>query len=181
LRIFPADESDAARVLRVAERAFGDPEGPVVAALVDALCRDPSAAPRLSLLAFHEDRAVGHILFTRARIAAPGEPPSAAILAPLAVIPECQSRGIGGGLIREGLRRLRESGVDLVFVLGHPGYYPRHGFEPAGVRGWDAPYPIPEKNADAWMVRALRPDVVGTLRGTVICADAMNRPEYWRE
>ena len=43
----------------------------------------------------------------------------------------------------EGLKQLAESGVDLVFVLGHPGYYPKFGFRPAGALGFEAPYPIP--------------------------------------
>jgi hypothetical protein len=42
-------------------------------------------------------------------------------------------------------------------------------------------YPIPDKNADAWMVRVLRPEVIGTFNGKVICADKMNNPKYWRE
>jgi putative acetyltransferase len=69
----------------------------------------------------------------------------------------------------------------LVFVLGHPDYYPRHGFEPAGPQGLDAPYPIPAAHEDAWMVLALRPGVIGKLRGRVVCADALDKPEYWRE
>ena len=65
-----------------------------------------------------------------------------AILAPLAVVPDAQGQGIGGALIEHGLSLLQRSGVGLVFVLGHPGYYPRHGFEPAGRLGFDAPFPI---------------------------------------
>jgi putative acetyltransferase len=71
--------------------------------------------------------------------------------------------------------------MELVFVLGHPHYYARHGFNPAAPLGFTAPYPIPEKNADAWMVRALKRNVVGSLRATVVCAKALDKPEYWRE
>ncbi len=59
------------------------------------------------------------------------------------MIPEQQATGIGAALIKQGLALLKTSGVELVFVLGHPGYYPRSGFTPAGVLGFDAPYPIP--------------------------------------
>jgi len=138
---------------------------------------------------------VGHVLFNAARLRREPDPgrgasrprPKApdtgriAILAPLAVVPDRQRQGIGGALIERDLQMLRRSGVDLVFVLGHPDYYPRHGFEPAGSLGFAAPFPIPPKDAGAWMVQAMRPGLTGSLRGTVLCADSMNRPEYWRE
>ncbi len=170
--------SDLDNVISVQRDAFGGDE---IANLTRDLLSDPSAAPMVSLLALDEDRAVGHILFTAARLA--GEPSgiSIEILAPLAVVPDAQNQGIGGKLIERGLQILSESAVDLVFVLGHPEYYPRHGFEPAGCLGFEAPYPIPEKDADAWMVQALRPGVIGSVRGEVVCAEALDRPEHWRE
>jgi putative acetyltransferase len=62
-------------------------------------------------------------------------------------------------LIREGLRKLKEIGVEMVFVLGHMKYYPQYGFTPdAGRLGFPAPYPIPPEHADAWMVQALSSD-----------------------
>ena len=71
--------------------------------------------------------------------------------------------------------------LKLVFVLGHPEYYPRFGFTPAGRLGFGAPYPIPDELAGAWMVQALRSGVIGIISGKVICADALNKPEHWRE
>ena len=103
------------------------------------------------------------------------------MLAPLAVHPDVQARGIGGRLVVEGLGRLKRAGVGLVFVLGHPGYYPRFGFIEAGANGFSAPYPIPPENAAAWMVQALRPGLLGAVPGRVVCADALDKPEYWRE
>ena len=122
-----------------------------------------------------------HIIYSKVRIAQTEEAVSAQILAPLAVLPETQSLGVGGQLIKEGLKQLRESGVELVFVLGHPGYYPRYGFKPAGELGFEAPYPIPEEHAGAWMVQALCPDVIGRVSGKIECADVLNQPEHWRE
>ena len=164
-------------VLAVERAAFGSEEEVV---LVRDLLSDPSARPCFSFLAFLDDRALGHILFTRAAVG--GAPELAAsILAPLAVVPDAQKQGIGGELIRHGLRLLAKSGVDLVFVLGYPTYYGRHGFQPAGRLGFAAPYPIPAKNSDAWMVKELCPGVIGKYCGMVACAEKMDRPEYWRE
>ncbi len=180
-RISRSTEADITEALNVEVEAFGADEGPVIADLVTRLLNDPTAMPLLSLLARYNDQAVGHILFTKVHINSTDDSTSAAILAPLAVLPSAQSQGIGRALIEEGLRRLSNSGVDLVFVLGYPDYYSRHGFRPAGALGFQAPYSIAEKNADAWMVQELRPGVIGRASGTVICADALDRPEYWRE
>lgn len=153
----------------------------MIADLVAGLLVDTTAQPVLSLLACEGDRPVGHILFTRADLEPDPQGIKAAILAPLAVIPEAQSRGIGRQLAEEGISKLEIQGVDLVFVLGHPAYYPRFGFVPAGAAGFEAPFPIPEKDAEAWMVLPLRAGLLGAVAGTVRCADVMNRPEHWQE
>jgi predicted N-acetyltransferase YhbS len=69
----------------------------------------------------------------------------------------------------------------LVFVLGHIGYYPRAGFGPALPFGRYPPCAIDPAVADAWMVRELRPGILGAVRGSVRCADALMRHEPWRE
>ena len=178
LQIREAVETDLNDVLLIERLAFGHDKE---AKLVRNLLHDPSAKPLLSLLAFKKDRAVGHILFTTARLSGTQDATSIVILAPLAIVPDAQKQGNGGKLIEQGLEVLSNSGVDLVFVLGHPGYYPRHGFKPAGRLGFEAPYPIPDEAADAWMVKALRSDVIGSVSGKVMCSDALNKPEHWRE
>lgn len=176
-----AQDSDRRAIADVVTAAFGPAEGPEVVELIVDLSADTSAQPVLSLVATTADRVVGHILFSRARLETEGREISAAILAPLGVHPEFQRQGIGGQLVTEGLRQLAEAGVDVVFVLGHPDYYPRFGFAEAGLRGFDAPYPIAPKNAGAWMVQELRPGILETVQGTVRCANAMDEPRYWRE
>ena len=179
IRIREAGDSDLNDVLCVERLAFGRDEE---AELVRELLRDPSAKPILSLLAFKDDLPVGHILFTNAHLEHSQNPAiEIAILAPLAIVPDAQKQGIGGKLIKTGLELLSKSGVGLVFVLGHPEYYPKHGFQPAGYLGFETPYSIPKENAAAWMVQALRPEIIGSVFGKVICADTLNKPEYWRE
>jgi len=177
MHIREALDSDLNDVLFVEREAFGENDE---AELVRNLLEDPTAQPLLSLLAFKSDRPVGHILFTRVGLTN-SENTTSAILAPLAVVPDAQKQGIGGKLIEEGLKLLSRSGVQLVFVLGYPEYYTRHGFQPAGRLGFEATYPIPEEDTDAWMVRELSPGAIGSASGKVICADALNKPEYWRE
>ncbi|NEP76945.1 MAG: N-acetyltransferase [Okeania sp. SIO3B3] len=170
-------DSDLDDVLSVERAAFGSDE---CAEIVQLLLGDDSAKPIISLLAFQENRAVGHIMFSRATLET-NAPLSISILGPLAVMPDVQRQGIGGKLIKNGLDILSTSGVDLVFVLGHPTYYPRFGFKPAGNLGFEPSYPIVEKNVGAWMVQELRPGIIGNFSGKIICADSLDDPKYWRE
>jgi predicted N-acetyltransferase YhbS len=181
LKIRKSTDSDLNDILDVQIKAFGNEEGPKVAGLVSDLLSDPTAVPLLSLIAVNDNQIVGHILFSQAKVNDSKKQVSVVILAPLSVIPDRQRQGIGGQLIEEGFRILLESNVELVFVLGHPEYYPHHGFKPAGILGFEAPYPIPTKNANAWMVRELVLGAADDANGKVFCADALDKPEYWRE
>jgi putative acetyltransferase len=145
-----------------------------------ALLSDCSAKPMLSLMAFVEGQPAGHILFTKGRLETYSGV-SVYFLAPLAVVPRFQKQGIGACLIQKGLELLSKSGAELVFVVGHPNYYPRFGFVPAQKLGFDPTYPIPKEDSDAWMVNALRPNVIGKVGGRVICCDTLNKPELWHK
>ena len=176
-----AQDTDLPAVGELISLAFGPEEGPDIAQLTADLLADPTATPRSSLVATTGQDIVGYVLFTYAQIRSPQRVVPATILAPLAVHPATQSRGIGGRLIRRGLDEVATQGAELAFVLGHPGYYPRYGFRPAGVLGFDAPYPIADQHAEAWMVQALKEGVIGNVSGTVSCATALRDPRHWRE
>ena len=176
LQIVEAGAHDEVAVMQVEREAFARDDE---AWLVATLLQDASAQPRLSLLAWADGRPVGHVLFTRAWLRGGAAELPAMLLAPLAVLPAFQRRGVGRALIEEGARRLAGAGERLLFVLGDPAYYGRCGFEPAAPWGLRAPYPIvPE---EAWQVRALAPGILGAAQGTVACATGLDQPEYWRE
>lgn len=176
LEIKQTTMSDLKEILRVEEEAFGYVKE---ANLVRDLLHDQSANPILSLLAYENGQAIGHILFTNAHIS--NTEISCSILAPLAVVPSSQNQGVGGKLIKAGLKLLEESGVSIVFVLGHPTYYPKFGFNPIFPLPIDAPYPIPEEYSDAWMVQVLDDTQLSTIAGTVVVSDELSKPQHWRE
>lgn len=97
--------------------------------LVTRLRESEAFIPELSLVAEVEDEIVGHILFTKIKI---GDSNTVGVaLAPLAVKPQFQNRGIGGELIKEGHRIAKELGYGFSVVLGHDRYYPKFGYQPA--------------------------------------------------
>jgi putative acetyltransferase len=126
--------------------------------LVDAL-RSAGKA-RVSLVALVDGVVVGHILFSPITI----EGVELGLgLAPVAVLPAHQRRGIGSRLIEEGLAVCRREGVPLVVVLGHPEYYPRFGFRRASEHGLGNEYGADE----AFRVVELRPGSIPAAGGLV--------------
>jgi predicted N-acetyltransferase YhbS len=134
--------------------------------LVDALRADGDTVPELCLVAVDQGEVVGHICFSRAGLDPDG--PEILALAPMAVLPDRQSQGIGGELIREALSRAERTDHPLVIVLGHADYYPRFGFDPASAYGIRAPFEVPDEN---WMAYTLPSYEPGT-RGRVVYAKA---------
>lgn len=76
---------------------------------------------------------VGHVLFSPVTVTPPGDGPVATGLglAPLAVLPSDQRRGVGAALVAAGLDACRARGCGFVVVLGDPRYYGRFGFRRA--------------------------------------------------
>src|SRR4051794_28234592 len=114
---------DHAVIREVNRLAFG---GEVEARLVEAL--RAGGYVRVSLVAEEAGRVVGRILFGDLPIVTSQGVVEALALAPMAVIPDCQGKGIGSALVRTGLQVCREHGHRIVVVLGHPEFYPRFGF-----------------------------------------------------
>lgn len=157
ITIRPEDHGDRQVIFEVISQAFGREDE---ARLVDALRRSPAFIPDLSLVALDDDRRiVGHILFTRIVIADADSSHDALALAPLAVLPAAQKRGVGSALARRGLEDARRLGHRVVIVLGHPAYYPKFGFHPAAAFGIRAPF---DARPEAFMALALQ---VGALEG----------------
>ena len=153
--------SDADAIRRLHNEAFnGDVEG----RLVDLLRKNNKAL--VSLVAAIGEDIFGHILFSAVSItgAAPDAPAVRAIgLAPVAVLPGFQRRGVGSRLVHEGLGRCKRAGYDLVVVLGDPAYYGRFGFRAANTSGLENEYGV----ADEFMVLELQPGALGGVNGLV--------------
>jgi putative acetyltransferase len=159
--IRPERPEDHEAVARLVEQAFGQPDE---ARLVAALRNSPAFLPELSLVALDAGRVVGHVLFPRVEVKSPLASHPALALAPLAVLPAFQNRGIGSSLVRRGLADARERGHGVVIVLGHPGYYPRFGFVPAEPLGIRPPFAV---RPGTFMALELKADALRTCRGHV--------------
>ena len=134
-------ESDFSDVYQLNKAAFGQDSEPK---LVDLLRKTNAFIPELSLVATSENKVVGHILFTKIKIKDDnGNEFDSLALAPMAVRPDLQKKGIGGQLIRYGINKAKELGHKSVIVLGHEQYYPKFGFVPTEKWEIKAPFFVP--------------------------------------
>ena len=97
----------------------------------------------ISLVAEDAGRIVGHVLFSRMDVEADQRVVAGMGLAPVAVLPHRQSQGIGTSLIHSGLRIAEARRADIVFVVGHPEFYQRFGFDAATAAPFQSPYAGP--------------------------------------
>jgi putative acetyltransferase len=161
IAIRPEEPGDIPAIAGVNRTAFG---GEVEVKLVEVIRASPGFIPGLSFVAVTEGRVVGHILFSPITIGAGSSGVPALALAPIAVLPEYQGRGIGSRLVEEGLGRCRELAHAIVIVVGWPSFYPRFGFTRARAKGLEAPFPVPD---EAFMVLELVPGALAGVSGMV--------------
>lgn len=129
--------------------------------LVDALRK--KSQPVVSLVAKENETVVGHIMFSPVTLT--GCPDLKIMgLAPMAVAPQCQRKGIGSTLVRVGLERCRQLGFGAVVVLGHTSFYPRFGFKPSSSFCIGCEYEVPE---DLFMVIELQSGYLIGRSGTI--------------
>ena len=158
---------DAAALHRVITAAF---KSRAEAELVDKLRANDRFA--LSLVAVQGGAVVGHVLLTDVTVAGHGLVPRGAGLAPLAVRPTFQRRGIVAMLVRAALERALRTGYGFVCLLGDPAYYQRFGLRPASTLGlvseFDAP---PEAFLAIELAPGALPGVAGTVRYLPVFAE----------
>jgi len=154
------EDAQAIRIVNTA--AFPTPDE---SRLVDALREAGHLS--ISLVAEVGGRTVGHIAFSPVDVANDGTALGAG-LGPVAVLPECQGRGIGAALIRAGIAECASTGVGFVVLLGNPQYYERFGFRPGYRWKLDNEYGA----RDEFMALEIVPDSIPSAGGLVrYCAE----------
>ena len=151
--------ADITAIREVETAAFGRP---AEAGLVDAL--RAADALILSGVAAVDGKVVGHIAFSAVTIENEQKRFGAIALAPVAVHPDWQRKGVGSALIRWSLGECARDGHELVIVVGHSNYYPRFGFVPAMPLGIHCPFDV---TSEAFMLLELRPGALAGRSGTV--------------
>lgn len=145
LVIRAAGDADREAIHALVHAAF---EGSGEAELIDRLVADDDVV--LELVATHEDKLVGHVLFSRLLVETGTRLVPAVALAPLSVDPECQRTGVGTALVENAHHMLQEAGETLSVVLGDPAYYGRFGYAHDRAAKFESAYQCEALQALSW-------------------------------
>ncbi|WP_206022421.1 N-acetyltransferase [Pseudoflavitalea sp. G-6-1-2] len=132
--------------------------------LVERLRHSAAFIPELSLVAEVNDQIAGHILLTKIEIVNYAQRSVSLALAPVAVHPEFQNRGIGAALIEHAHRTAKDLGYSSVILLGHADYYPRFGYVPVSRFDIELPFEAPDENC---LIKILDADTFDYTKGLV--------------
>ena len=97
--------------------------------VLNKLRNSKSYVSELDLVAVFENRIVGHIISTKAKVIDSQDFENEVLcVGPVSVIPEFQKSGIGSKLIKESIKVAKELGSQGMILYGNPEYYHRFGF-----------------------------------------------------
>jgi len=136
--------------------------------MIERLRGSDAFIPALSLLAETHGEAVGHILLTRAHIGSGQSAMLALALAPLSVVPEAQSRGVGKRLVEAAHRQATALGFGAIVLVGIPSYYPQFGYQRLRRYPITLPFDAPDENC---MILPLKAHSLDGVTGMVRYAD----------
>ncbi|MEX0964195.1 MAG: N-acetyltransferase [Pseudohongiellaceae bacterium] len=157
MKIREETAADYAAVAKILNAAFeADAESRLVSRL------RISAKPLISLVAERDGQVIGHILFSPVTLDTDSSLPLMG-LAPMAVLPQYQRRGVGSALVEAGLAACRRAQIGAVVVLGHPAFYAKFGFLNSSVFEIKSDYDVP---ADVFMLIEMQENYLSGHRGT---------------
>jgi putative acetyltransferase len=170
-----SDAHDHESICRVHHSAFSEDERDSVVELARAFLSEPSDYSVFSFVAEEDGVVVGHVLFSETRFTEHGA--KASILAPLAVLPASQKKGVGKSLVKHGLAYLASQGAEVVLVYGDPAYYSRFGFLTEQSDLFVPPYGL--EYPHGWQYLQLNSASLPAAPVHLSCAPPLRKPELW--
>jgi len=170
-----SEDKDIEQILKVISSAFEENESEIIKKLVTDLSRE-KCFPLVRSLVFEQDREViGYISFSP--IYMESNNVSGYLLAPLAVSPKYQKKGIGRNLINTGIKILIKDNVDVLLVYGDPAYYKRFGFNEEIGKKFIPPFSL--EYPFGWLGLSINDTNIPKQSNKFKCVEAFNKKELW--
>jgi len=167
---------DVSAIGMVIEKAFCDEENKLIMNLVVELSEETISPSIKSLVAEVDNQVIGYVSFSPIFLKSDSSI-SGYILAPLAVVPKHQKKGIGSNLIKSGIDMLTRDGAGVLLVYGDPDYYGRFGFKAEIGRSFVPPYSL--QYPFGWKCMMLNETSIPEQLIQFDCVAALSKPELW--
>jgi putative acetyltransferase len=178
MKLSTYNPSNIEEIKQLFTKTFSDSEGQSEGILIGNLAYDlmtgTDGNDLYGFVATENEQIIGSIIFSRLAFE---NGINAFLLAPVAIHTSYQGKGIGQKLINFGLNALKESGVELAFTYGDPGFYSKVGFSPITEKLVKAPLTL--RYPEGWLGQSLVSDEIEPITGNSHCVDAIDKPEYW--
>ena len=156
-----AQESDLEEIFNLIFLAFGDK---AESNLVQQLILDNDLL--VNLIFENSDVILGNVVVSKITMD-PNKGLLCGGVAPLSVMPENQSSGIGSQLMKAAIQKSKEMNIDALFLLGDPNYYKRFGFTISDLQS--------DYNAEHFQELAITKDCLVNVKSKVNYANAFKK------
>jgi predicted N-acetyltransferase YhbS len=174
-RSYKSDESKTIESLftSVFEESEGEAEGRLIGNLARDLILNTDPVDMFVFVAAEGDSIIGTIFLTRM----PSEIESEIfILGPVAILTARQGMGVGQGLIKYGIKELKDRGVKIIATYGDPSFYTKVGFEQINESNINPPLKL--SHPEGWLAQSLSGSPI-EVEGKCSCVSALNDAAYW--
>ena len=176
MKIRKATQNDADAIRSVHLAAFPEGERDLISDVAVEMLSEAASPPVLPLVAEVDDTIIGHVTFSPVTSRDTKEH-LGYILAPLAVSPGHQKRGIASQLIKSGVQHLSELGSGVLLVYGDPGFYGRFGFVVDRAECYTPPYRL--QYPFGWQGMALGDFDFPSSSVSISCVSCLSAPALW--
>lgn len=152
----------------------GEKEGNLIGKLSARLSNEINNLDIYCLGAFIKNELVASIFFTKLYY---NSNVNVYMLAPVAVSPQHQKKGIGSSLIKFGLAELKNKAADIVVTYGDPSFYSRVGFQPITEDIIKAPLKL--SMPQGWLGQSLKGKSIKVIKERPSCVEAFKDQVYW--
>jgi len=152
----------------------GEQEGRLIGQLSAKLSEDINNQDIFCFGAFIEKELAGSIFFTQLYF---NIKIKVYMLAPMAVSPRHQKKGIGSSLIKFGINEFKNKAIDVIITYGDPLFYSKVGFQKIAEDIIKAPLKL--SMPQGWLGQSLKGKSIPVIKNRPSCVKAFDNPAYW--
>ncbi|MDD3647421.1 MAG: N-acetyltransferase [Candidatus Dojkabacteria bacterium] len=153
----------------------GKDEGIIIGNLVSDLISKTDSDDLHIFVATQNGKTLASAIFSRIKFEK--SKAEAFLMAPVAVDPDYQRKGIGVRLISFANENLKKRSVELLFTYGDINFYSKVGYKTISENLISAPLKL--TSPEGWLAQSVDGHEIKPISGRSYCVEAIDDPKYW--